>query len=437
MDHRPFSAEEIADSFWAASPDPSPAINRSSSEWLFEKFLEEATASSPAEFSSPDRNGVAVAAASASVVGSNFVVGSGDLGRGADGDVVEVKATAARPPYDQPAADGSVDYQAFLKQKLDMFCAAVAMSRIRLPSELKFQNRELQNSALGCAYLGSVVNSRDAASAADSRSPISDATLIGSQATVKGTIVIPICTDHGGVPALSTMQNSVVQAKPATSSSSREQSDDDDELEGEAETNENAGPTDIKRVRRMISNRESARRSRRRKQTHLSELEGQVSQLRIENSSLLKRLTDINQKFSVAAVDNRILKADVETLRAKVKMAEETVKRVTGVSHLYPINSDTSSISLPFTGSPSDASASLQDDMNQFFHVSPHDQRTNNGLPETGTRLASGKIAGSVSVHRVDNLEHLQKQIFGGPSSPLQWDTASWDAESSISNSKK
>ncbi|XP_042473620.1 light-inducible protein CPRF2-like isoform X1 [Zingiber officinale] len=407
MDHRPFSAEEIADSFWAASPDPSLAINRSSSEWLFEKFLEEATASSPAEFSSPDRNGVAVAAASASVVGSNFVVGSGDLGRGADRDVVEVKATAARPPYDQPAADGSVDYQAFLKQKLDMFCAAVAMSR------------------------GSVVNSHDAASAADSRSPISDATLIGSQATVKAG------TDHGGVPALSTMQNSVVQAKPATSSSSREQSDDDDEFEGEAETNENAGPTDIKRVRRMISNRESARRSRRRKQTHLSELEGQVSQLRIENSSLLKRLTDINQKFSVAAVDNRILKADVETLRAKVKMAEETVKRVTGVSHLYPINSDTSSISLPFTGSPSDASASLQDDMNQFFHVSPHDQRTNNGLPETGTRLASGKIAGSVSVHRVDNLEHLQKQIFGGPSSPLQWDTASWDAESSISNSKK
>lgn len=59
-------------------------------------------------------------------------------------------------------------------------------------------------------------------------------------------------TDHGGVPALSTMQNSVVQAKPATSSSSREQSDDDDELEGEAETNENAGPTDIKRVRRYV-----------------------------------------------------------------------------------------------------------------------------------------------------------------------------------------
>lgn len=44
----------------------------------------------------------------------------------------------------------------------------------------------------------------------------------------------------------------------------------------------------------------------------------QVSQLRVENSSLLKRLSDVSQKYNEAAVDNRVLKADVETLRAKV-----------------------------------------------------------------------------------------------------------------------
>lgn len=38
----------------------------------------------------------------------------------------------------------------------------------------------------------------------------------------------------------------------------------------------------------------------------------------MENSSLLKRLTDISHKYNEAAVDNRVLKADVETLRAKV-----------------------------------------------------------------------------------------------------------------------
>ncbi|KAG6495037.1 hypothetical protein ZIOFF_042828 [Zingiber officinale] len=420
MDDSAFSADEIGDAFWAASPDPSLVLNRSSSEWLFEKFLEEDTASSPSDVANPDRSGVAVAAASASVVGSNFGAGNRDLGRGADGDVVEVKESVSRPPYDRPAA---VEYQTFLKQKLDMYCAVVAMSR------------------------DSTVNSQNAGSAAD-MSPISDSLPLGSQAPMKVRKLSKkqhlAGGGHGGVPALSNLQNSVTQGRFATSSSS----DDDEELEGE-ETNEDADPSDVKRMRRMLSNRESARRSRRRKQAHLSELEAQVSQLRIENSSLLNRFTDINQKYSDAAVDNRILKADVETLRAKVKMAEESVKRVTGVGHLYPMFSNMSNISLPFTGSPSDAnsdaSAPLQDDLSQFFHVSPHFQRTNAVLPEIGSRLrdgvhgavASGKIMGSASVHQVDSLEHLQKQIFGGPSSPLQWDTASWDAESSISNNNK
>jgi hypothetical protein len=33
---------------------------------------------------------------------------------------------------------------------------------------------------------------------------------------------------------------------------------------------------------------------------------------------LLKRLADVNQKYEGSGVDNRILKADIETLRAKV-----------------------------------------------------------------------------------------------------------------------
>lgn len=68
----------------------------------------------------------------------------------------------------------------------------------------------------------------------------------------------------------------------------------------------------------MISNRESARRSRRRKQAHLSELETQVSQLKGENSSLIEKLSDLSKKYHGACVNSRILKADVETMRAKV-----------------------------------------------------------------------------------------------------------------------
>ena len=33
---------------------------------------------------------------------------------------------------------------------------------------------------------------------------------------------------------------------------------------------------------------------------------------------MLKRVADISQKYNEAAVDNRVLKADIETLRAKV-----------------------------------------------------------------------------------------------------------------------
>nr|APZ88647.1 transcription factor bZIP5 [Bambusa emeiensis] len=86
-------------------------------------------------------------------------------------------------------------------------------------------------------------------------------------------------------------------------------------------------PTDVKRMRRMVSNRESARRSRKRKQAHLTDLESQVDNLRGDNASLFKQLTDANQQFTTAVTDNRILKSDVEALRVKVKLAEDMVAR--------------------------------------------------------------------------------------------------------------
>jgi len=81
---------------------------------------------------------------------------------------------------------------------------------------------------------------------------------------------------------------------------------------------QSTNPQDVKRMRRMVSNRESARRSRKRKQAHLADLETQVDQLRGENASLFKQLTDANQQFTTAVTDNRILKSDVEALRVKV-----------------------------------------------------------------------------------------------------------------------
>ncbi|XP_073001002.1 bZIP transcription factor RISBZ4-like [Typha latifolia] len=125
-------------------------------------------------------------------------------------------------------------------------------------------------------------------------------------------------------PTSSHKLNNGKENQPLGGTSGSEQSDEESiEIEDEQGTN----VQDTKRMRRMVSNRESARRSRKRKQAHLADLELQVDQLRGENASLFKQLTDANQQFTGAVTDNRILKSDVEALRVKVKMAEDMVTR--------------------------------------------------------------------------------------------------------------
>ncbi|OMO96333.1 hypothetical protein COLO4_15347 [Corchorus olitorius] len=305
----------------------------------------------------------------------------------------------------------SEEYQAFLKSKLNLACAAVAMSRT------------------------SLVKPQDSAARADSGSQSSSTPQMGCKATSKGAGD----KDGNALVGISSLpigqMKSVPQVRPSTSGSSREQSDDD-EVEGENETLDNMDPADAKRVRRMLSNRESARRSRRRKQAHLTELETQVSQLRVENATLVKRLTDISQKYNEAAVDNRVLKADVETLRAKVKMAEEMVKRITGLNPLFQASPEISTMGMSsFDGSPSDTSTDaavpVQDGQKHPFYqaatnnpIPSHDPRVNNALadissveniPPTsgGSTMTGSKIGRTASLQRVASLEHLQKRIRG------------------------
>ncbi|KAF7138906.1 hypothetical protein RHSIM_Rhsim07G0075400 [Rhododendron simsii] len=421
---RVFSVDDIADQFW--SPPPAVRLsdeeemttttssstssqammmmNRSSSEWAFQRFLQEAQVKTNAS------------------------------------DVVEIKdvqppipinpaaaatAAAAPPPNNIPV--DSEEYQAFLKTRLDLACAAVALTRA--------SNMKPQESA-----------------AIAKGSQVPSTSQLGSEAPSKGSgYGLPKGQDNDaagtvGIPSLQAMQKkSGVPARSTTSGSSREQSDDDDEAEGETEALENMDPADAKRARsflqlirlvfaRMLSNRESARRSRRRKQAHLTELETQVSQLRGENSSLLERFTDISHKYNEAAVDNRVLKADVETLRAKVKMAEETVKRVTGLNPLIHAMSEISTMGMTsFASSPSDTSADaavpVHDDPKlQFYqsasntHMSAHDHRIQNGfadIPPLGDNAPQNpaKIDRTASMQRVASLENLQKRIRGGANS--------------------
>ncbi|CAL1385292.1 unnamed protein product [Linum trigynum] len=134
-----------------------------------------------------------------------------------------------------------------------------------------------------------------------------------------------------------------IERRVTWSGSSEPSNEDEEDAETEAGPSEQSTnpAVDVKRVRRMVSNRESARRSRRRKQAHLAELESQVEQLIGENAAMYKQLSEATQQYRDADTSHQVLKSDVEALRAKVKLAEDMVARGTfssTMNMLHPNN---------------------------------------------------------------------------------------------------
>ena len=81
-------------------------------------------------------------------------------------------------------------------------------------------------------------------------------------------------------------------------------------------------PLTNRRVRRMLSNRESARRSRRRKQAHLGELQLKVDQLQRENQDLLNKLHQLHVSFNSMMARNRMIKDNMAYLRMQIMSGE-------------------------------------------------------------------------------------------------------------------
>ena len=73
-----------------------------------------------------------------------------------------------------------------------------------------------------------------------------------------------------------------------------------------------------RKQRRMISNRESARRSRMRKQKHLDELWSQVVWLRNENHQLMDKLNHVSECHDRVLQENVQLKEEASDLRQMV-----------------------------------------------------------------------------------------------------------------------
>ncbi|KAJ8770732.1 hypothetical protein K2173_021379 [Erythroxylum novogranatense] len=85
---------------------------------------------------------------------------------------------------------------------------------------------------------------------------------------------------------------------------------------------------DQRKRKRMISNRESARRSRMRKQKHLDELTAQLSQLRNENNEIMSKINVTTQLYNGVEAENSILRAQLSELSHRLDSLNEILSFV-------------------------------------------------------------------------------------------------------------
>ncbi|PWZ15884.1 hypothetical protein Zm00014a_008663 [Zea mays] len=219
--------------------------------------------------------------------------------------VMEEAVTMAPAAVSSAVVGDPMEYNAILRRKLEEDLEAFKMWRAASSSVVTSERSQGSNNHTG----GSSIRNN----------PVQNKLMNGED---------PINNNHA--------QTAGLGVRLATSSSSRDPSPSDEDMDGEVEILGFKMPTEERVRKRKESNRESARRSRYRKAAHLKELEDQVAQLKAENSCLLRRIAALNQKYNDANVDNRVLRADMETLRAKVKMGEDSLKRVIEMSSSVP-----------------------------------------------------------------------------------------------------
>nr|GME12851.1 basic leucine zipper 43-like [Ipomoea batatas] len=99
---------------------------------------------------------------------------------------------------------------------------------------------------------------------------------------------------------------------------------------------------DERKRRRMISNRESARRSRMRKQKHLENLRNQVNRLRLGNRELLNRFRFVSHHCHLVQSDNERLRAESSLLRQRLwDIRQNYVVTTGGAGVVLPVLGET------------------------------------------------------------------------------------------------
>ncbi|XP_068643126.1 bZIP transcription factor 44-like [Aristolochia californica] len=87
---------------------------------------------------------------------------------------------------------------------------------------------------------------------------------------------------------------------------------------------------DQRKLKRMQSNRESARRSRMRKQKHLDDLMTQVAQIRKENNQIVTRLSVTTQHYLTVEAENSVLRTQMMELSNRLESLNEIINCMHG-----------------------------------------------------------------------------------------------------------
>lgn len=81
----------------------------------------------------------------------------------------------------------------------------------------------------------------------------------------------------------------------------------------------------VRKKRRMLSNRESARRSRLRKQQHLDELRAQVAHIRAANGQIMDKFNIVSQRYAQITEENHLLRSEALELSHKIERLRHTI----------------------------------------------------------------------------------------------------------------
>jgi regulator of replication initiation timing len=113
-------------------------------------------------------------------------------------------------------------------------------------------------------------------------------------------------------PAKAAAKAPAAKAKAVAAKSEPLSSDLDHDSDGDSRDGD--GNSDMRRRRRMLSNRESARRSRRRKIEHVATLEGQIAQLTAELTAALQHTQGVEQRYQALVRENHTIRAEKDRL---------------------------------------------------------------------------------------------------------------------------